>query len=119
MVYTPEAVVHHFHVLTYSGFLAQHFRYGRGAYAFRRRCVRSSWERVQLEPLSFYFSLLFYPLTLKSYDITARLHITLLFLLSQAANAAGYCYEALTSRRGPQYAPESARSKSLDTSQQG
>ena len=110
MVYTAAAVVRHFHALSIAGFLQQHFRYGRGAHLFRCRCAVWSRERVQLEPLSFYYRLLSYPFTLKSYNIRARLNISLLFLLSQAANAAGYCYEALTSRRLPQYDPDSVSS---------
>jgi GT2 family glycosyltransferase len=96
MVYTPAAIVYHAHALDVSGFLRQHFRYGRGAYQFRERTVSRGWQRARLEPFSFYFDLLSYPLKSVTPTGIGRLRISLLFLLSQVANAAGFFREALT-----------------------
>lgn len=97
MVYAPAAVVHHFHALTISGFVRQHFHYGRGAHLFHRRCASSGRGGLRLEPLSFYLRLLSYPFTLRAVNIGTRLHISLLVLLSQVVNTFGYCYEKLWS----------------------
>lgn len=95
MVYAPSALVRHAHSLTIPEFARQHFRYGRGAYQFRRRIVRRGGQGPQMEPLSFYLGLLSYPFTAKSGVGAGSLRISLLFLLSQAANVAGFVREAL------------------------
>ena len=95
MVYAPSAIVRHAHSLTIPEFARQHFRYGRGAYQFRQRIVRRGGQGPRMEPLSFYLGLLSYPLAAKSGVGAGSLRISLLFLLSQAANAAGFLREAL------------------------
>ena len=97
MVYNPSAIVYHAHALTVSGFVRQHFRYGRGAYQFRKRTVSGGWQRPRMEPFSFYLDLLFYPIRSVAYTDIGRLRISLLLLISQIANAAGFFREAVKS----------------------
>jgi GT2 family glycosyltransferase len=94
MVYTPAALLYHAHSLDVSEFVQQHFRYGRGAYHFRKRTVSRGEQGTQLEPLSFYRDLLAYPLKSNRQTGVASWRISLLFLLSQMANAAGFFREA-------------------------
>ena len=109
MVYTPAAIVYHAHALDVSRFVQQHFRYGRGAYQFRKRTVSRGWQGARLEPLSFYFDLLAYPLKSATHTGIGGLRVSLLFLLSQIANAAGFFREAfatLPSKTDPKDAAE-------------
>jgi glycosyltransferase involved in cell wall biosynthesis len=94
MVYSPAAIVRHAHALDVSGFVRQHFRYGRGAYQFRKRTGSRGGEPPRLEPLKFYMDLLSYPIKRAGRD---GIGISLLFVLSQFANAAGFFREALVS----------------------
>ena len=94
MVYAPAALVHHAHALDVPGFVEQHFRYGRGAYHFRKRTVSRGYQASRLEPLSFYRDLLAYPLQSAMPTGIGCFRVSLLFLLSQIANAAGFFREA-------------------------
>jgi len=94
MVYTPVALVYHAHALDVSGFVQQHFRYGRGAYHFRKRTVSRGYQSPPIEPLSFYRDLLTYPLKSATHIGIGSLSVSLLFVLSQIANAAGFFREA-------------------------
>jgi glycosyltransferase involved in cell wall biosynthesis len=94
MVYTPAAIVHHAHALNVSSFVRQHFRYGRGAYQFRKRTGSRGGEPPRLEPLKFYMDLLSYPIKQAGHH---GIGISVLFVLSQIANAAGFFREALVS----------------------
>jgi GT2 family glycosyltransferase len=91
-VHAPDAIVGHSHELNLSGFLAQHFRYGCGAWHFQeRRSARS--QETPVEPLSFYRGLLAYPL---SEPLGwRRLPVLSLVFLSQIANAAGFFREKM------------------------
>lgn len=97
LVYAPSAVVNHRHALTISKFVRQHYGYGRGAFHFRRRADFQDRERPRLEPVKFYLSLLIYPFKRGSGEGIGRVRTSLLLLLSQAANAAGFFREAITS----------------------
>jgi glycosyltransferase involved in cell wall biosynthesis len=97
LVYTPAAIVYHAHALDLSGFVRQHFRYGRGAYQFRKRTASRGWQRPRLEPFTFYLDLLSYPFKAANHAGIGCLRIGLLFVLSQIANAAGFFREAFTS----------------------
>jgi glycosyltransferase involved in cell wall biosynthesis len=94
MVYAPAALVYHAHALNVPGFVQQHFRYGRGAYHFRKRTVSRGHRGPKLEPLSFYGALLAYPLKSAKQTGLGSLRVSLLFVLSQIANAAGFFREA-------------------------
>ena len=91
MIYAPEVLVWHSHSLTCRNFWKQHFSYGRGAYIFQQARVRSGYQRIRLEPLSFYLNLMRAPFgQTKS---PRALLLASLLVLSQVANAAGYFAE--------------------------
>jgi GT2 family glycosyltransferase len=91
LVYAPEAIVYHYHPLRGRSYLSQHFRYGRGAFAFWRAKGRRSGERVRVEPPHFYLNLLRFafrqPGLLRPWTVAALLAV------SQIANAAGFFYQ--------------------------
>jgi len=95
-VYAPEAVVQHAHVMTITGFFAQHFRYGRGAWHFQQRRVMRSQE-TPLEPFSFYRGLLTHPFAEKLG--WKKLPVAALICLSQAVNATGFFWEKFVGSR--------------------
>lgn len=94
--FAPEAEVLHWHDLNLRRFTRQHFNYGRGADFLHR----SRWadggpaqhpRRPRLEPPSFYFNLVRYPLARERGVAAWRL--ASLLSVSQAAYAAGYAYQ--------------------------
>jgi glycosyltransferase involved in cell wall biosynthesis len=99
MLYSPDVVVHHAHALTTIGFLRQHYGYGRGAWHFHDLCRARDWEGARLQPPSFYFAMLRYPLRNACHGTAERFRHCVLFLASQAANAAGFFREFITARR--------------------
>jgi GT2 family glycosyltransferase len=93
VVVADDAVVEHAHDLNLASFFAQHFAYGRGAYAFRSHDTTGS--RGLGSPL-FYLSLVSDPLRRRrsrAFGLSAAL------VVSQVATAAGYAAEAIDSRR--------------------
>ncbi len=89
-VFEPAAVVYHRHRLDLRGFLAQHFRYGRGALRFRRaKSARDGqWSPA---PARFYLALVRSPLRRRR-SLAAAARAALL-AAAQVATAAGYCWE--------------------------
>jgi len=83
----PEAVVWHAHPLTVGGFWRQQYHYGQGARRFHRPPAAAG-RPVRFEPVSFYAGLLRYPFRAAAGG--ARWPLFGLFVLSQAAVAAGY-----------------------------
>jgi GT2 family glycosyltransferase len=96
MHYIPEALVHHFHFLTFRSFCEQHFRYGRGACLFHRLHRERESERIRLEP-SFYLGL--HGDAFRRYRYRHAARIQALLLVWHVANAAGYLWEALVGVR--------------------
>lgn len=98
MTYVPEAVVHHGHGLTFASFCRQHFGYGRGAwnYHFVRARRGSGRLRDDLKLHARFLHLLKRPLA--DLPHTHRRGVLALLACWQAANAAGFCYEAYRSR---------------------
>ena len=95
IIFAPEVLVYHSHIMGLSAFIRQHCNYGSGAFHFHRK-HRARWNRrVSMEPLS-YLKLVGYPF-LKS-KIRRKLTLTLLLLISQAANAFGYFREGWRDR---------------------
>jgi glycosyltransferase involved in cell wall biosynthesis len=88
LIYAPEAIVYHSHVLTLRKFWRQHFNYGRGAASFHRTRGRRNNGGIKLEPISFYLNLLRYPFSQS--DGIRAIALAALLILSQAANAAGF-----------------------------
>lgn len=92
---TSLAIVDHYHRLTPSGFLRQHFLYGRGAMHLYRQRGRYTKQFTGFEPASFYLRMLRYPFTRHSAGKGAL--GALLVAISQAASLAGILAEAVNS----------------------
>ena len=95
MTLTPGAVIRHYHHLTPLAFLHQHFRYGRGAWQFRKNLPEDEVSGTRIEPLRFYLDLIGYPLRKDRLPLLARVACQAMLLAAQAVNAAGFFYEAL------------------------
>jgi GT2 family glycosyltransferase len=95
LVYAPAAVVHHFHAMSLRSFARQQFTYGRGAFQFRRTRARLTSQPVRLEPASFYRDLFGFPSRAGHRRAAV---ITALFAIAQAANAAGFFWQAAAHR---------------------
>ena len=94
LIYTPGAQVMHSHRLSLLQFCGQHFTYGRGAWAFHSaRAARGAPAR-KLEPWGFYEGLLLYSMRRKE-GLARAMVLPSLMVLSQAANALGYAWEAM------------------------
>src|SRR5688572_9646826 len=83
IVYTPDAVIHHSHALTLRTFWRQHFAYGRGAFQYHQARARRRQRPLQVEPASFYYNLVRYPLRYSSWP--RNILLAGLMALSQAA----------------------------------
>lgn len=91
MIYVPEANVYHAHKLTLSSYWRQHFHYGRGAFCFHQIRAQRAHKEIKVEPISFYFNLLKYPL---SQNISQpKLLLSALLFISQVAGVAGFFWE--------------------------
>jgi GT2 family glycosyltransferase len=90
IVFAPEVIVYHAHVMGLGGFVKQHYNYGAGAFRFHRRRRERRNTRFSIEPLSFYVRLVCYPFLGGS---PRKLSLSLLLTLSQVANAFGYFRE--------------------------
>jgi GT2 family glycosyltransferase len=89
--YAPDAQIYHAHHLTLHSFWRQHFNYGRGAFHFHQIRSQRNSEKIKVEPFAFYWNLLTYPFSQPSEQI--RVFISILFLVSQVANVAGFFWE--------------------------
>ena len=98
LIYAPEAVIFHAHVMTLPTFWNQHFRYGQAAFRFHQR---RGQRPLQIENLSFYTNLLRFPFHAMPPSPSRRraLEIALLLGISQAANAVGYASQKVKMRR--------------------
>jgi glycosyltransferase involved in cell wall biosynthesis len=99
LVFTPEAVVQHAHLLGPAAFVRQHFTYGRGADHLLKARSRNEGGpvRVSAEPLPFYRDLVAYPL--RKSTGWRKVPLALLMAISQVAYAAGYFWERLRHSR--------------------
>lgn len=91
IIYTPDAVIRHSHALTLRSFWRQHFTYGRGAFQFHQARAQRRARPLKVEPASFYFNLVRYPMHYSSWPRSMLL--AALMALSQAAGTAGYFCE--------------------------
>ena len=87
LLYVPDAVVRHGHVLSLVRFWRQHANYGHGASDLRRARVERGMPKMRIEPLSFYLGLVAYPLRRAS---SRRWSLVGLMVVSQVANATGF-----------------------------
>jgi glycosyltransferase involved in cell wall biosynthesis len=93
----PDARIVHHQELTLGGFLGQQFRYGNGAYRFRRR----SGELRRLESPGFYTELL-------RRGFSESFGVGLLVSAAQLATAAGFAFAWADGRRNRRSVTESA-----------
>ncbi len=91
MIYIPEVTIYHAHQLTLKTFYLQHFNYGCGAFCFHQIRTQRTNEHIKVEPLKFYLNLLRYPFMSKLNQ--PAILVTILFLISQFANVAGFFWE--------------------------
>jgi cellulose synthase/poly-beta-1,6-N-acetylglucosamine synthase-like glycosyltransferase len=94
MTYVPNAIVRHAHDLSLAAFVRQHFAYGRGAFRFHRAHARRSGGRVEPD-ISYYAGLP--SLAFRRQRPAMALAVSLLLLVWQVANTAGFCWEWLAS----------------------
>jgi glycosyltransferase involved in cell wall biosynthesis len=92
LVSLPAARVTHAHHLNLGSFWRQHLNYGRGAFHFHKIRAQKKSAQIKVEPLSFYFQLLTYPLRHRSVGFGSVL--ASLFFVSQVANVAGFFWES-------------------------
>jgi GT2 family glycosyltransferase len=97
MVYTEQAVIYHFHRLTLQKFWRQHMNYGRGAYTFHRLHALRGQKPIRVEPLSFYFGLVWYPF--KQTKVVQAVPLSFLIGIAQVANVLGFFIERNQQRR--------------------
>ncbi len=95
LVACPDAIVLHEHRSSVLGFARQYFNYGRGAWRYhrlrRQRTSGKMWEDVKL-----HFSLpRYFKMPLQSLSPGMRLKVVLLLFVWQAANFAGFTWQAL------------------------
>jgi GT2 family glycosyltransferase len=88
LVYAPQAVVVHDSAPGWREFWNRHFRFGEGAYCFRRRHMTAGSRRVTLEPAGFYGRLVLSPL--KSASGLRAVTTPGLACLSQFASGLGF-----------------------------
>lgn len=113
MEFRPDALVDHYHNLTFFQFWRQHFRYGRGAYQFHYARSRRR-RKAQLPPdvgaipslsLVFYRDLVSYPWGRRAEASgmggIPRLLAAAALLGSQLPNALGYFREVVSGKRPP------------------
>ncbi len=91
MIYAPEVQIYHAHKLTLSSYWRQHFFYGRGAFCFHQVRAKRAHTEVKVEPISFYFNLLKYPLSQPTPQ--PKLLLSTLLFISQVAGVAGFFWE--------------------------
>jgi glycosyltransferase involved in cell wall biosynthesis len=88
--YAPDAIVYHWHELSLSKFLVQHYRYGRGAVRFHSRRAIRRGQRMRLEHIDFYRGMFTAPF---ASGRTAPLSEAMLLFASQSASLAGFVTE--------------------------
>jgi GT2 family glycosyltransferase len=96
LAYAAEAVVRHYHSLTFSSFWRQHFVYGTGAFYFHKLRGHRSWRGMRFEPPSFYLGMLAYPFRRRC-GVRAPL-LSVLLAVSQLSHALGYFHERRRNR---------------------
>ena len=95
LTYAGNAIVHHYHHLSFASFVQQHFNYGRGAYQFHR--ARAHRESGGFSPeLQFYYSV--FRLALRQKSLRRSVSTVGLLGVWQSANLMGFLWEWLNSR---------------------
>ena len=92
ILFLKEAIVYHFHELTFPEFWRQHFRYGKGAAHYHKVFAERRHQNIKIEPLNFYWNLIKFPFKQKISWTSFKIFI--LLMISQIANIRGYFHEA-------------------------
>ncbi len=99
LIYAPEVLVYHAHLLTWRGYFRLHFDYGRGAFRFHRARARRGCGPFRPE-IQFHRRVLrSLPRMLRHERQTTALSLALLLAAWQMANTAGYFWENIRERR--------------------
>lgn len=93
--YCEDAVIDHFHAMTFARFLHQHANYGRGAYHLHTVLDQRGAELPKREPLAFYRDLLLWPVRRRGLRGIGQ---AALMIATQAAMVAGYARAARAAR---------------------
>lgn len=91
MAFVRDAVVDHYHPLTFRKYLRQHSNYGRGAHHLHGVMAARGSDLPRREPIGFYLGLMANPLRRRG---VAGMPGAALAALSQVAMVAGYAAEA-------------------------
>jgi len=107
MTYAPEVVIYHAHPMTLRSFWKQHFSYGQGAFRFHQTRAEKGWGNFQIEG-NYYLNLLRYPF--ENGQGKQGLVLTAVLFVSQVANAAGFFWEMIQSKKASRF---NAQAKNL------
>lgn len=95
LVYAPDAVIRHYHGMSFRGFWRQHQGYGRGARHLHDVLQAQRMERPRFESIRFYAGLLFHPARRMG---LRGVPMAVLMGLTQVAMVSGYVQESLFRR---------------------
>jgi GT2 family glycosyltransferase len=96
LVYAEDAIIDHFHGMSFAAFWRQHTNYGAGAVNLHNMMRQRGIMRKEFEPASFYLGLVSWPL--RKYG-PRRLDLSILIALSQIAMVNGYFLKARQNER--------------------
>ncbi len=85
--YRPDITIHHYHHMSLSSYLRQHYRYGYSAYLYHKKRAARYSATLRMEPPAFYSRLLLFPFR---HRLSKAILISLLLFFSQGSNAIGY-----------------------------
>jgi len=91
LAFAPNARVRHGHALSLRRFWRQHWNYGRGAWHLRQARLARQQPPIRIEPLSFYWRLVTYPLRVSRWPKAVPL--VGLMGVSQVAHTLGFIAE--------------------------
>ncbi|MGB1249965.1 MAG: glycosyltransferase [Candidatus Promineifilaceae bacterium] len=97
MQYIPQAIVYHWHALSFIEFWQLHVRYGRGSAHSRRLHTRPTQNIIRIEPLRFYVRLLLFPFKTQPWHKACP--DTMLLFIAQIATLVGYGWHFLETIR--------------------
>lgn len=90
-VYAPDAVIDHYHAMTFRKYWRQHSNYGAGAHHLHKVLDRRGSDQPKREPLKFYLELLLWPIRQKGIGGLAE---AALMGVSQVSMVNGYARAA-------------------------
>jgi GT2 family glycosyltransferase len=88
LTYAPDAIVDHYHMMTFCRYWRQHANYGHGAHHLHAVLSARGSTMPKLEPAAFYAGLVAHPL--RRHGVLRGLAPSALAVVSQAAMVSGY-----------------------------